>query len=236
MQNISEEWLRRVEAEYRSAAMAQHYTLWLIQVGASPDLIRDGLRIVDDELKHAELSHEVYREAGGTAVPNLDRDSLGLTRKSDDLYADLLRVAVSFFCLGETVAVPLFQRMRKTCTIPCAKDALDRIVVDEVRHRDFGWTLLDWLLETAPELKPVLQANLPKMVEEIAESYASDPDDGQITPLQRQWGLISRAEYAEVFTRSCKRDYRPRFAKCEIEFSGEVVLQKKEAPRTTLHL
>ena len=50
---VRSEWLRRVEAEYRSAAITQHLTLWLIQIGASPDLLRAGLRIAGDELTHA---------------------------------------------------------------------------------------------------------------------------------------------------------------------------------------
>src|SRR5258706_410275 len=59
------EWLRRVEAEYRSAAITQQLALWLIQIGASPDLIRAGLRIVSDELTHSEMSHRVYAAARG---------------------------------------------------------------------------------------------------------------------------------------------------------------------------
>ncbi len=35
-ERVQHEWLRRVEAEYRSAAIAQHLTLWLTQIGASP--------------------------------------------------------------------------------------------------------------------------------------------------------------------------------------------------------
>jgi hypothetical protein len=34
---VRDEWLRRVEAEYRSAVIAQHLGLWLLQIGASPD-------------------------------------------------------------------------------------------------------------------------------------------------------------------------------------------------------
>jgi len=221
MESISNEWLRRVEAEYRSAAMAHHYTLWLIQVGASPDLIRDGLRIVEDEITHAELSHKVFVDAGGTETPNLDRDTLGLERMSDELFEDLLRVAVSFFCLGETAAVPLFHRMRKGCTVTSAKTALDRILVDEVRHRDFGWTLLAWLLEASPELKPTLEANLDTMLSDIRESYSCAPDDSAISEEERKWGLISRAEYAYVLDRCIGRDYQPRFAQCGIEISDD---------------
>src|SRR5690242_6190589 len=133
------EWLRRVEAEYRSAAITQHLTLWLLQIGASPDLVRAGLRIAADEIDHAELSHEVFQDAGGTAAPALARESLELRRTPGaPLEHDVARIGVEVFCLGETVAVPLFRELRAECTVPGARRALDRILRDEVRHRDFG--------------------------------------------------------------------------------------------------
>lgn len=219
MKSITEEWLRRVDAEYRSAAMAQNYTLWLIQAGASPDLIRDGLRIVEDELSHAELSYQVYGEAGGEGAPTLDRNTLGLRRQSESLEEDLLRVAVSFFCLGETVAVPLFQRMRAGCTQDSARRALDRILVDEVRHRDFGWTLLDWLLGSArgPTLRRLLEEKLPGMLDELVESYSIEGHG--VSEEERAWGLIAGPDYAEVLQRSLERDYQPRFARVGIDIA-----------------
>ena len=44
----------------------------------------------------------------------------------------------SGFCI---VAVRLFSRLRQNAAEPVALAALDRILRDEVRHRDFGWTL-----------------------------------------------------------------------------------------------
>jgi hypothetical protein len=143
---VREEWRARIAAEYTSAAITQHLTLWLIQAGAPPDLIDAGLAIVADELVHSRMSHEVYVAAGGREPPALDRDALGLHRTSERLELDILRIAVRVFCLGETVAVPLFKHLREHCTEPVARAALDRILRDEVRHRDFGWDLLDWLL------------------------------------------------------------------------------------------
>src|SRR5258705_13009633 len=78
---VRTEWLRRVEAEYRSAAITQQLALWLIQIGASPDLIRAGLRITSDELTHADLSHRVYRAAGGTEMPRLARETLAISQR-----------------------------------------------------------------------------------------------------------------------------------------------------------
>src|SRR6187397_3074001 len=85
------EWLRRVEAEYRSAAITQHLGLWLIQIGAPPDLVTDALRIVADEMTHAELSHEVFVSAGGTGAPALARETLCLPQPRGPLEHSVLR-------------------------------------------------------------------------------------------------------------------------------------------------
>src|SRR5262249_55913802 len=77
---VREEWLRRAEAEYHSCASAHHLTLWLIQLGASPDLISTGLAVAADELHHAQQSHAVLRAAGGVHGPNLQRERLQLFR------------------------------------------------------------------------------------------------------------------------------------------------------------
>src|SRR5258706_13231470 len=101
---VQNEWLRRVEAEYRSAAITQQLTLWLIQIGASPDLIRAGLRVTSDELTHADLSHRVYAAAGGTAMPMPARETLGVKAAGGPLEHDAVRIATDVFCLGATVA------------------------------------------------------------------------------------------------------------------------------------
>src|SRR5689334_18532605 len=100
---VRAEWLRRVQAEYTSASVTQHLGLWLLQIGASPDLIKLALRIVTDELEHARLSHVAYTRAGGTGAPHLVRDKLGLRRGGGgDLEHDVARAALGIFCLGET--------------------------------------------------------------------------------------------------------------------------------------
>jgi hypothetical protein len=222
---VRREWLRRVEAEYRSGAHAQHLTLWLMQLGAPPDLIEMGLRIVSDELKHAELSDAVYREAGGSGAPNLARETLQLVRHpGEPLERDVLRVGVDMFCLGETVAVRLFTRLRKGGTVPVVKRALDRILRDEVFHRDFGWTLLEWLLETpmAGEFKKQLASELPEMLARIRRSYGGIALDkhgaerlaalGKNLPATtRAWGVMPVSEYLEAVDETFSRDYAPRF-------------------------
>lgn len=216
------EWFRRIEAEYRSASYTHHLVFWLIQMGASPDLIRDGLRIVDDEMVHAELSHVVYTAAGGREPPHIDRETLGLRRAPHEpVERDVLRHGVDIFCLGETVAVRLFKELRAKCVVPEARRALDRILKDEVRHRDFGWALLEWLAETplGPELLQLAERELPKMFTRVQSAYApwAARDEQAIPDADRAWGLMPAGWYGRILEETLERDYTPRFGKLGID-------------------
>jgi hypothetical protein len=219
------EWLRRVEAEYRSAAIAQHLTLWLIQIGASPDLVRAGLRIVRDELAHATMSHRVYVATGAPrdAGPHLARESLELPRTpSAPLEDDITRVCVDVFCLGETVAVRLFKELRQRCDVPVARRVLDRVLRDEVRHRDFGWTLLGSLLDSpahGTRLRALVAAELPRSFARIRSMYC--PPEARshtsLPPEVTRWGLMPAVRYGELLDATFERDYVPRFRRQGID-------------------
>jgi hypothetical protein len=220
---VRHEWRERIAAEYTSAAIAQQITLWLIQAAAPADLIDAGLTTVRDELAHSQLSHEVYVAAGGAAPPALDQGALGLTRSAAPIEHDLARAIVRVFCLGETVAVPLFRHLRESCTQPLARAALDRVLRDEVRHRDFGWQALDWLCEADRATPERIAPWLPAMLAELEHSYGrGNPvvasDRGDLTARERAWGLAPPREYAEILTATIETDYRPRFASRGIAF------------------
>jgi hypothetical protein len=221
-ERVRREWLRRAEAEYRSAAVTQHFGLWLIQVAAPPELVTDALRVVADELVHAETSYEAFVGAGGTGAPTMARDALCLPRSSAPLEHDVLRHGVDVFCLGETVAVRLFTRLRSGCIAEPARRVLDRVLVDEVRHRDFGWSVLDWLLSTPleAELRQVLARDLPLLLKRVRDRYAPAERAGVVPEFDeadRAWGLMPLAEYAEAVEETFERDYRPRFAALSVD-------------------
>ncbi len=221
--HVGEEWLRRVEAEYTSSAITASFVQWMIRLGAPPELIRDGLQIVDDELEHASLSARVAAEAGCDAPPRLIQESLGLSRTEAPLWLDTLWAAVETFCLGETVAVPLFVAMRAECTVESARAALDRIVRDEVRHRDFGWASLDWFTQTrGDEARRQVERALPSMMQRLRVHYGQrgDAPSPKTSTVEAQWGLLPLARYAEILERCIQRDYVPRFETLGIDPAG----------------
>ena len=216
-ERVRAEWRARIAAEYGSAAITHELVLWLIQLGAPPDLIDAGLAIVADELAHSRLSTEVYEAAGGREPPAIDRATLSLPRGDAALPRAVLSACVRVFCLGETVAVPLFRHLRERCTEPVARAALDRILRDEVRHRDFGWDLLDWCCQVDPGAPAHVAAQLPAMLAELEASYGREnpavaDDDGELADAERAWGLAPPREYAEILAQTIETTYRARFA------------------------
>lgn len=217
----AEEWRRRVIAEYHSASITNSLVGWLLQLGASPTLLHEGVRIIDDELVHAEMAFAVLSETGEDARRiDLSAGSLGLTRDPDcSLLENVCVHGVRTFCLGETVAVRLFKRLREGATVATARSALDRILSDEVRHRDFGWLLLEWLAQRPewPALAQLIRTRLPSWLRSLHASYAPEAPSPAFDPALRAWGLIPAAEYRAALLETIERDYVPRFAEYDID-------------------
>jgi hypothetical protein len=62
---VQGEWLRRTAAEYRSAAITHHVTLWLLQLTAPLELVRSGLRIVEDEIMFQRSGERIVHRGRG---------------------------------------------------------------------------------------------------------------------------------------------------------------------------
>ncbi len=231
---VKQQWERQVSAEYRSSALAQQLTLWLTQIGASPDLIETGLRIAQDELDHARESFDVYRAAGGTQAVSLERPALvtgGVTDQALELR--VLDATVTVFCLGETVAVPLFRRLRSGCDIAVPRAVLDRIVNDEARHSSFGWDLLDWLLDgPCAGQEDRVQHSLARGFRglELAYGNRGDPTTRAFPGADRAWGLAPRREYADILDTAFDRLWRRRFAAYGID-AGEAWSERTSSTR-----
>lgn len=219
---IQTEWQRRTEAEYSSAVLTHHLTLWLMQLVAPFELTRLGLAIVEDELVHSELSHQVYVAAGGQQAVDLHSKRLGLADVPRHQVLDgVVRAGVESFCLGETVAVRLFSKLRAPCIQTDAKVALDRILRDEVRHKEFGWTLLEWLLSVpqSDQVRQLIDKELPAMFKRLRGNYAYAQlgAERKYNEARATWGLMPPPDYAATLQETLERDYTPLFGALGID-------------------
>jgi len=163
------------------------------------------------------MAFEVLREAGGGAVEL--GGALGLELDPAlSLLENVCAQGTRVFCLGETLAVRLFKRLREGATVPLARAALDRVLADEVRHRDFGWLLLEWLSQRPewPQLATLVQERLPLWLAALEHNYGS-PTDIPFDDGMRAWGLMPHADYRGALAETLERDYAPRFAEYGID-------------------
>ncbi len=201
---IASEWSRRVAAEYRSAALAAQLAHLGLQLGLPHERIRAALVVVADELDHAESSSQVVRSYGDLPPPALDPAQLAWPAQPTPL-TTLLALTLRAFCIGETLAVPLFQAMRRGTTDPQALAVITRVLTDEVRHRRLGWEVL------APDAREAAQAMLPTMLADVERGYAFAPDGPDPTPEERAAGLLGTGEYHRIFWTTVRGPLAERF-------------------------
>lgn len=213
---VLSEWRNRAEAEYSSAAVAARVVHNLIATGMPRALIHTGQRIVNDELDHAELSLGVWRALGGEGEVQVD-----VTRLTPPEGAPLLLLAedvLRAFCVGETVAVPLFAAMRAGAEHPAVLSALERILRDEAVHRAFGWDALEALVALDPAgVPPFMAQRLPEALMSCRKAYVV-PHTTQIrlAPEERAAGLIDLHEYEQIVEACVEESILPRFARLGI--------------------
>jgi hypothetical protein len=196
---LQREWKARVVAEYHSAAFTAELVHLLIRIGAPYDLLYIAHRIIKDELIHAERSFTMFQALGGQEqLVELRDETLRLPVYSADTFAQVTCTALQFFCLGET----------------------KRIVKDESVHREFGWSLLDYLLERDSETtKEIARAHLGAFLRQYQQGYGTDhaalPE--RVSPKEEPFGVMPRARYVKVFEEALHQVILPRFAKRGID-------------------
>ena len=208
---VIHEWRNRVCAEYNSANITTELVQGLIRLGAPVQLIDAALRIIRDELDHARLSFVVLQAIDKShecveipMVPPL----------REDMLQQVLRRTLENFCFGETLAVPLFHAMYREAKHPQAREALERILQDEARHRAFGWQVLDFLCtHYAKDTRAYIVQDIPRCIYLFSKAYSAVQKHSPLRKDERELGLIDIEEYQRIWEQAYEKDIRARFEK-----------------------
>jgi hypothetical protein len=136
-------WLDRAAMEHASIAAFARFTLQLVGLGASAELIDAAQVAGRDEARHARLCYGVASQLGDPVGP--DRlDLRGL-----DLDVDPARVVFESIvegCIGETIAAAKMRYLAERAENPELAAMLESIAEDEAAHAALAWKALDWML------------------------------------------------------------------------------------------
>jgi hypothetical protein len=218
---LQREWKARIVAEYHSAAFTAELVYLLIRLGAPYELLYTAHRIIKDELVHAERSFTMFQALGGQEqLVELRDETLRLPVYSSDTFTQVTCTALQLFCLGETFAVPLFREMARRTKHHKATLVLRRILKDESVHREFGWSLLDYLLARDREAtQEIASAHVGDFLRQYQQGYGTDnaalPES--VGPKEEGYGLMPRSSYVKVFNEALHQVILPRFAKRGID-------------------
>lgn len=183
------------------------------RLSISPDLIRQAIRVSDDEMVHAQMCYEIAVMLGCSESLPLDKMQLVLDQEHENLTKSMLLVLVQSYCFGETVAVPLFSAMRKSSSEGAVMKVFDRILDDEPRHAKFGWLTLAWCHENIPEIKQWLPEIVPVALDRMRRAYGGHPPfDPAPSQQELDWGLFPRERYGEILEKTIATTYSQRLA------------------------
>jgi hypothetical protein len=159
-QQCSKYWTNVALAEHASVATFAKLSMDLLAAGAPPELINRAHRAALDEVGHARLAFGLASAyagypigPGATALPRSLRSSMApnLTHLALECLVD--------GCLGEGLASAILLEAAKNTRNAVLSNVLHRMGVDEARHAELAWAIIEWCVEYSNEaLVPALRA------------------------------------------------------------------------------
>lgn len=210
-------WSHRAHTEFHSLTHFTQLSSQLHALGAPLDWSGAFARMINDEVRHAELCLRMVEALGGSrdlTLPSLDDVHLEV---NGSLRAHVRRTIVSAFCIGETLSGRMFKRCLAGANVPLAREVVTAILVDETFHSELGWELAALLMrpdENAAAEIADLERALPKLFEDFAAQCLATrgPEWANAAPEFDQgpnFGSLSDAGYARAFYEGMALDVVP---------------------------
>ena len=138
-----EMWRARMQAEYASVPVFIGLALQLGQANATLDAQAVVLRMAADEVRHAEICGEAVRSLGGEPTCTVAADAAPLpTYPGCGAEERALRNVIFGNCLVEVVNTANLVDLHDGTSDPCLREAVRRLLADEVLHGSFGFDYL----------------------------------------------------------------------------------------------
>lgn len=141
-------WLHDAQKEHASVPAFSRISWLLAAVGAPADLMAWSHRAALEEIEHAQRCFALAAGYGGRSFTVEPMPDL-LLGGVNDVRDPLVTLAVESLqdgCLLEDFNADVAGRCAAVCEEPVTRAVLEQIAVEERRHAEFSWALLEWLL------------------------------------------------------------------------------------------
>jgi len=221
MDIVIAEWRGRMLAEYRSASLASEFLSWLLRLGFSSQTLQIAHGFVGNELDHADMSFEVYSALGGEENPaDIQEGALVIPHGfGEPCLQRIVLACLDLYCIGETLAAPLFAAMQDGAAEAGPRQVLDRIVADSENQTALGWAVLNEAMERDTKLVTSLgKKHLPEFLARVERAWGLLPEDWvePVGTAELRHGLIPRARYKREFYQAVAESVLPKLDGCNL--------------------
>lgn len=140
--SLARVWLADALEEHASVAAFARFTLYLLAVGAPPELVAASQRASLDEIEHARGCFALARRYGAAeSGPSALRIDDAVRPSS---LAEIVALTAEEGCVGETLGALLAREQLETVSDATASAFLRRLARDEERHAALAWRFVAW--------------------------------------------------------------------------------------------
>jgi hypothetical protein len=197
-------WTKAGLGEHASIAAFARFVLQLLGLGAPPDLVRDAISAMADEVAHANDSFMIAGHIAGAPVGPGYLNVSDILADAGDKRGILLE-AIHEGCIGESISAEEAVMACKRAQDPVVKRVLTQIAREEAGHGDLAWRFVEWMLHNDPELADEIDVNA------VVEKVLADEDDApHASKLVEVYGVLTKQTKDEVKQRAIRDKIRPR--------------------------
>jgi len=187
-------WAKVAMMEHASVASFSRFSLELMSVGASTELLTLAHQAALDEVRHTQISLGIANQLNSTTFT---AGSFPISRKVvDSAFGDMEKIATAAAlegCIEETLAASIVFYQAEHMGDPNHKVLLRSVALDEANHAAFAWRAVQWMASTSPEVHAAVSA----VFSERAQQYEATPQTSSVPTLQHV-GLLDQGTMTKL--------------------------------------
>jgi len=184
---VAQYWAKVAMMEHASVASFSRFSLELMSVGASPELLAGAHQAALDEVRHTQISLGIAKQFGSTTFAP---GSFPISSKADFAFGDMEKIAGAAAlegCIEETLAADTVLYQADHMGDSNHKALLHSVAFDEAAHAAFAWRAVQWMASTSPEVHDAVST----VFSARARRYESAPEAASVPTLQHL-GLLDQ--------------------------------------------